>query len=127
MPQNQKNADVATQNILDTDLHKEPAGSSRSRLGSPYGQGKMVTSTSSHPKDSLVKKRKEPEEVVEESDLEDEEQSGDQIKAKNTESNASQGKRPRVETTDDFGEDFSVEDLESLEMEETTTVSFGRW
>ncbi|KAM3927682.1 nibrin [Leptodactylus fuscus] len=119
-PPKLKNANVDPLNGRDTDLQKEPVLCSGDRLGSSYRPGKMDTSTTSQPKDSFVKKRKEPEDVVEESDLENEEECGGDVKDKNnTKNNSSQVKRPRVETTDEFGEDF---DIDSLDLEEITTV-----
>ncbi|XP_077126915.1 nibrin isoform X1 [Ranitomeya variabilis] len=104
VPPNPKNADSGHSNALDTGLHTEPAASSTDRLGNPHGRDKMDTFMTSQPKDSFMRKRKEPDDVVEESDVESED-SGD---GKNTKSNGSQMKRPRVGTTEDFGEDFSI-------------------
>ncbi|XP_056378286.1 nibrin isoform X2 [Hyla sarda] len=107
VPSKQKSADLASRNLLDT--YKEPLASSGDRPGNSYGQSKVGTSTTSQPKESFVKKRKEPENVVEESDIEDEEECG------NTKSDVNQVKRPRVEANDDFGEDFDEESLETIE------------
>ncbi|XP_069816012.1 nibrin isoform X2 [Dendropsophus ebraccatus] len=116
MPPKRKTADLASRNGLDTDLYKEPVVSAGHMVGSSYKMDKMDTQTTSQPKDSFVKKRKEPEDVVEESDVEDEEEWGCEKRDKsNSKSNVSQVKRPRVESTDDFGEDFDEESLETIE------------
>ncbi|KAM4028730.1 nibrin isoform 2-T2 [Anomaloglossus baeobatrachus] len=102
---NPKNADLALSNALGTDIHTEPAGPSSDKLGNSYGQDKMDTSTTSQTKSTFMRKRKEPEDVVEESDIENDD-CGD---GKNTKHNASQGKKPRVGNTEDFREDFSMD------------------
>ncbi|XP_075682139.1 nibrin isoform X2 [Rhinoderma darwinii] len=110
----QKNADIGSVYTPDTDLQTEPVVLSIDRLGSSCGRDNMDTSITSQPKDSFMKKRKEPEEVVEESDIEIEEECGDEMKDKNnTKINVSQVKRPRVETT---------EDLETPDRRARTTV-----
>ncbi|KAG8570466.1 hypothetical protein GDO81_011284 [Engystomops pustulosus] len=114
VPPKQQSAGPARGSAPETDVDTGPGGSSSDRLG----RDKMDTSTTGQPQDSIMKKRKEPEEVVEESDLENEEEDKN-----NTERSVFQVKRPRVEATgDDFGDDFEDIDFESLEMEEPTTV-----
>ncbi|XP_040288199.1 nibrin isoform X2 [Bufo bufo] len=132
VPPKQKTADTAPINDLDTDLPIGTVGPSGGRLDRAYSQDKMDTTVTSQSKDSFMKKRKEPEDVVDESDLENEDKSGDEIKdKKNTKSNVSQVKRPRVETTedfeDDFGEDFGEDfeddfNMETLDKKERATV-----
>ncbi|XP_073406623.1 nibrin isoform X2 [Dendrobates tinctorius] len=104
VPPNHKNAHGARSNAPDTELHTEPTAPSTDRLGNSYGRDKMDTFMTSQPKDSFMRKRKETEDVVEESDVENE----DCEDGKNTKSNGSQMKRPRVATTEDFGEGFSI-------------------
>ncbi|XP_073535664.1 nibrin isoform X2 [Phyllobates terribilis] len=118
LSQNQKKSDIAPSNARDTDLHTGPAGSSTDRLGNSYGQDKMDTFMTSQAKDSFMKKRKEPKDVVEESDVENEDCSD----GKNTKSNGSQMKRPRVGTTEDFGEDFNVNSQDRGERATVTAL-----
>ncbi|KAG9478711.1 hypothetical protein GDO78_012395, partial [Eleutherodactylus coqui] len=111
VPPKRKKDNAVPFSVPHTDLQREPAGSSKNRPGCSYGQDSMDTATTS--KDSVVKKRKEPADVVEESDLENEEECGDEVRDKSNTNSISHGKRPRVETTEDFGEDFSMQSLDS--------------
>ncbi|XP_063780145.1 nibrin [Pseudophryne corroboree] len=91
---------------LDADLDIEPVVLSGEKPGISNSQPKGDTKApdSSLAKEASVKKRKEPDDVVEESDLENEAESGDEVSQNNPKSNAKKAKRPRLVSEDDFGD-----------------------
>ncbi|XP_075069866.1 nibrin isoform X2 [Mixophyes fleayi] len=106
-PSKETAAERLLTNAVDPDFDLEPVVLSSEKPGISNNGG-VEASRASLAKDASVKKRKEPDTVVEESDLSNEEDGDDEIHQNNPKSSVKKVKRLRVESEDELGEDLKT-------------------